>query len=47
VAPQSNLTALAVRVDMIDITPNPPVARSEASFALVDFAVHFGRIART
>ena len=39
VAPQTSLAALAVRVDMKDITPNTPVARPEASFALVDFGV--------
>jgi hypothetical protein len=38
-APQTGLAALAVRVDMKDITANTPVARPEASFALVDLAV--------
>jgi hypothetical protein len=36
VALQPGLAALAVRVDMKDIAPDTPVARPEASFAMVD-----------
>jgi hypothetical protein len=39
VAPQTSLAALAMRVDMEDITSDTPVARPEASSALVDFGV--------
>jgi hypothetical protein len=46
-APQTSLAALAVRVDMKDITPDTPVARPEASFALVDFGVFTLRSHRT
>jgi hypothetical protein len=47
VAPQTSLAALAVRVDMVDIAPDPPVTRPESSFALVDLAVFTLRSHRT